>query len=48
MQTQWQTIRQVLQYYPRVFRLLWESSPRYTLAILSLTVISSLATPAVL
>ncbi|MCB0188761.1 MAG: hypothetical protein KDE31_31040, partial [Caldilineaceae bacterium] len=46
MQTQWQTIRQVLQYYPRVFRLLWEASPRYTLAILSLTVISSLATPA--
>lgn len=46
MRAQWRIIRQLLLYYPQVLRLIWQSSPWYTMLILALTVISSLATPA--
>ncbi len=43
---QWQTLRQACQSYGRIVRLLWQAHPRYTLLIIGLTLISSLAAPA--
>ena len=46
MHKQWQAIQRVFQQYLRVFRLVWQASPRYTGMVLGLTVIGSLAAPA--
>lgn len=46
MRAQWRMIWQLLPYYPQILRLIWQASPVYTVIILTLTVISSLATPA--
>lgn len=46
MKEQWQTIQRVLQYYPRVFSLVWRANPRQASMIIGLTIVSALATPA--
>ncbi|MEZ4660481.1 MAG: ABC transporter ATP-binding protein [Caldilineaceae bacterium] len=46
MREQWQTLRRVLQYYPRVFALIWQTNPGSTLVIFGLTVVNALARPA--
>ncbi|MEZ4706817.1 MAG: ABC transporter ATP-binding protein [Caldilineaceae bacterium] len=46
MREQWRTLRRVLQYYPRVFSLIWQTNPGSTLIIVGLTVVNALSTPA--
>ncbi|MEM7532541.1 MAG: ABC transporter ATP-binding protein [Chloroflexota bacterium] len=46
MTANWQTIRRVAGYYPRVLRLIWAASPQYTLLAMLTSIISALANPA--
>jgi ATP-binding cassette subfamily B protein len=45
MKEQWQTIRRVLQYYPRVFGLVWNANPRHAGFIIFLSIVNALAIP---
>ncbi|MBX3014300.1 MAG: ABC transporter ATP-binding protein [Caldilineaceae bacterium] len=46
MKTQLQQLLRVLSRYPQALHLVWEASPRYTVGITGLTLISALTTPA--
>ena len=46
MQENWQTIRQLLRYYPRVLKLVWSASPRAAFFTMLFSIINALAFPA--
>ncbi|HYN88121.1 MAG TPA: ABC transporter ATP-binding protein [Ardenticatenaceae bacterium] len=46
MRAGWRTFRGVVGYYPRVLKLVWEASPRYTLVALLLNIASGAVQPA--
>ncbi len=42
----WKTVRQVVGYFPRVLKLIWDASPRYASLTLFLMIVSAAALPA--
>jgi ATP-binding cassette subfamily B protein len=42
----WKTVRRVAGYFPRVLKLIWDSSPRYASLTIFLTIVSAAALPA--